>query len=495
MTALIIHGHFYQPPRENPRTGKIEPQPSAAPFHDWNERIHAESYGPNAFARIGGDVPERVINNYEYLNFNFGPTLLSWLQEQQPRTYQRILEADRISAAKREGHGNGIAQAYGHAILPLANSRDQLTHILWGLEDFRFRFGRESESIWLPETACNYETLNLLIDQHLRYVILSPEQANRVRKLGDSVWTELTRANVDTTRPYRFFHRDGSGRSLAVFFYHGTLARSIAFEKALTSSRELVDRFIRVADTGPLVNVATDGETYGHHFKFGDLCLAHALTVEAPAAGLQITNYGKYLDHHEPEFEVDINNGPAGEGTSWSCVHGVGRWSRDCGCHTGGESGWNQLWRAPLRAALEFLRANGIDNFEQRGGDLFNDPWDARNGYIRLMLRGPEYQSAFLQEYSQRTLSETEQDVALKLLEIQRNSLLMFTSCGWFFSDLGGIETVQVMRYADRVIELQKELGIETHRQRFIEMLAEARSNLKEKGTGAEIFLRLTSSN
>jgi alpha-amylase/alpha-mannosidase (GH57 family) len=338
MTALIIHGHFYQPPRENPKTGEIERQPSAAPFHDWNERVHAECYGPNAFVRIGGDVAERIVNNYAVINFNFGPTLLSWLQKHQPRTYQRILEADRDSALRRGGHGNAIAQAYGHAILPLANSRDRLTHVVWGIEDFRFRFGREPESIWLPETACNDETLELLIEQGMRYVILAPEQARRVRRLGEEPWTDVSATNLDTTRSYRFKHRDGSGRSLVVFFYHGPLARAIAFEKALTSSRELVDRFIRVAQSGPLVNVATDGETYGHHFKFGDLCLAHALEVEARQAGFQITNYGEYLDRHEPDHEVEINNGPAGEGTSWSCAHGVGRWSRDCGCFTGGES-------------------------------------------------------------------------------------------------------------------------------------------------------------
>ncbi|HEX6730306.1 MAG TPA: DUF3536 domain-containing protein, partial [Pyrinomonadaceae bacterium] len=441
MTALIIHGHFYQPPRENPGTGEIERQPSAAPFHDWNERVHAESYGPNAFARIGGDIAERVVNNYAFINFNFGPTLLSWLQKHQPRTYQRILEADRDSALRRGGHGNAIAQAYGHAILPLANSRDRLTHVVWGVEDFRFRFGREPESIWLPETACNDETLELLIEQGMRYVILAPEQARRLRRIGEESWTDVSATNLDTTKPYRFKHRDGSSRSLVVFFYHGPLARAIAFEKALSSSRELVDRFIRVAQSGPLVNVATDGETYGHHFKFGELCLAHALEVEARQAGFQITNYGQYLDRHEPDHEVEINNGPAGEGTSWSCAHGVGRWSRDCGCYTGGESGWNQIWREPLRAALEFLRVDTAGNFERLGSDLFKDPWQARNEFIKLILGEGQAAEVFITDLARRPLSHHERQLALKLLEIQRNALLMFTSCGWFFSDLGGIET------------------------------------------------------
>jgi alpha-amylase/alpha-mannosidase (GH57 family) len=493
MTDLIIHGHFYQPPRENPRTGEIERQPSAKPFHDWNERIHAECYGPNAFARIGGDVAERVVNNYSAISFNFGPTLLSWLEKHHPRTYQRILEADRVSAARYGGHGNAIAQAYSHTILPLANPRDRLTQVIWGLEDFRFRFGREPESIWLPETACNDETLELLIEQGMRYVILSPEQTRRIRHHANQSWTDVSNGNIDTTKPYRFFHHDGSRRSLAVFFYHGPLSRAIAFEKALTSSRELVDRFIRSAQNGLMINVATDGETYGHHFKFGDLCLAHALEVEAPQAGFQITNYGEYLDHHEPDLEVEINNGADGEGTSWSCSHGVGRWSRDCGCYTGGELGWNQLWRAPLRAALEFLRADAADNFERLGRDVFKDPWKARNAYINVILGKPSAEAYLVQEGG-RALSQKEQRIALQLLEIQRNSLLMFTSCGWFFSDLGGIETVQVMRYAARVIELQKELGIETPRARFLEILSEARSNVIEKGTGADIFLRLVES-
>ena len=253
MTALIVHGHFYQPPRENPWTGEVDPEPGAAPFHDWNERIHAECYAPN-------------IVNYPLISFNFGPTLLTWLESHHRDTYQKILSADRESAAARGGHGNAIAQAYGHAILPLCNERDRLTQVVWGLADFRYRFGREAEALWLPETAANDDVLALLIEQGMRYVILAPNQGKGI---------------VDTSRPYLFRHPDGSGRSLAVFFYNGPLARAIAFEKALTSSRGLVDQFIRAAMSGDLVNVATDGETYGHHFKFGDLCLAHALDVEA----------------------------------------------------------------------------------------------------------------------------------------------------------------------------------------------------------------------
>jgi alpha-amylase/alpha-mannosidase (GH57 family) len=475
MTALIIHGHFYQPPRENPWTGEVEQEVSAAPYHDWNERIHAECYAPNA-----------AVNNYARISFNFGPTLLSWLERHHPDTYQHVITADKESAAQRGGHGNAIAQAYGHAILPLCNERDRLTQVVWGVADFRFRFGREPEALWLPETAANDATLALLIDQGLRYVILAPEQAKRVR--SGSEWLDVSGGKVDTTHPYRFLHPDGSGRSIAVFFYNGPLARAIAFEKALTSSHGLVERFLRVAQRGDLVNVATDGETYGHHFKFGDLGLAHALGVEARQAGFWITNYGEYLDRHPPKIAVEIENGPEGEGSSWSCVHGVGRWARDCGCHTGGEAGWNQAWRDPLRVALNFLRDDAAVKFESTG--LLRDPWAARNDYVSVLLDGDRAREDFLARHAVRGLSEAERLRVFQLLEMQNSALLMFTSCGWFFSDLAGIETIQVMRYAARVLDLQKQLGFDVPRKDFLELLANATSNRPAKGTGADIFLR-----
>lgn len=461
MSSLVIHGHFYQPPRENPWTEEVEAEPSAAPYHDWNERIHDECYAPNVI-------------NYPHISFNFGPTLLSWLERYHSDTYQKILSADKQSAAKRGGHGNAIAQAYGHAILPLCNERDRLTQIVWGLADFRFRFHREAEALWLPETAANDDILALLIDQGLRYVILAPNQAQ---------------GEVDTSKPYLFRHPDGSARSIAVFFYNGPLARAIAFEKALTSSRGLVDLFIRAARAGGLVNVATDGETYGHHFKFGDLCLAHALEVEAKEAGFWITNYGEFLDRNSPEIEVKLNNGPDGEGSSWSCAHGVGRWARDCGCHTGGEPGWNQAWRAPLRAALNFLRDDTAVKFESVGKELLRDPWAARNDYVGVIL-DREARATFLNHHAGRSLSAIKESLVLSLMEMQRSALLMFTSCGWFFSDLAGIEPIQVMRYAARVIDLQDHLGLEPPRKRFLEMMAEAKSNQPEKGNGADIFVR-----
>ena len=499
MNALIIHGHFYQPPRENPWTGIIDPQPGAQPYHDWNERIHDECYGPNAFAHIVGPqgTIQRTINNYARISFNFGPTLLSWLEVHHPRTYQRILEADRESASNRGGHGNAIAQAYGHAILPLCNEADRLTQVLWGMADFRYRFGRDPESLWLPETACNNEVLDLLIEQGLRFVILAPSQAERYKQAGQ--WQAVVDGGIDTSRAYRYVHRDGSGRSIAVFFYHGAIARAIAFEGVLSSSRSLVNMFMHAAQRGlagspagqpgcsaSLVNVATDGETYGHHFKFGDLCLAHALEVEAQAQDFWITNYAQFLDHYPPDFEVEIKEGLDG-GTSWSCAHGVGRWIRDCGCS--GETGWNQKWRDPLRVALDFLRDAAARHFETLGGDLFLDPWAARNGYIQVILDHGLSRAEFLSRHVRQPLSPADEVCALTLLEIQRNSLLMFTSCGWFFSEISGIETIQIMKYAARVIELMDELGLPSPRHQFLEILAEAKSNIERMGTGVDIFL------
>jgi alpha-amylase/alpha-mannosidase (GH57 family) len=490
MNPLIIHGHFYQPPRENPWTGVVEAEPTAQPFHDWNERITAECYAANARAR----VDNRIVNNYERISFNFGPTLLSWMEDHHPETYALILEADRKSVQEREGHGNAIAQAYGHAILPLCNPRDRLTQVVWGVADFRHRFGREPESLWLPETACDDETLSVLIEQQLRYVILAPGQAERYRRLGGGEWHSVADSSIDVSKAYRYFHRDGSGRSIAIFFYDGPLARAIAFEKALVSSEALVKMFTQASNaphrSGALLNIAIDGETYGHHFKFGDLCLAHAVEFEAPQAGFQLTNYGEYLGRYPPEFEVEIKKGADGEGTACSCAHGVSRWIRDCGCHTGGEEGWNQKWRGPLREGLNFLRDAAAREFERLGSYLFIDAWEARNAYIQLILDQECSHDDFLNAYAKHSLSEDDKTRGLTLLEMQRNSLLMFTSCGWFFNDLSGIETVQIMKYASRVIQLMEDLGLPSPRGRFLEMMAEARSNLSEPANGADIFLR-----
>jgi alpha-amylase/alpha-mannosidase (GH57 family) len=526
MPSLIIHGHFYQPPRENPWTGIIEEQPSAAPFHDWNERIHFECYRPNAFARVSDAGSDgQFANNYELISFNFGPTLLSWLEQNRSYTYERIREADRLSGLQHHGHGNAIAQAYGHAILPLSNDRDLRTQIRWGLADFRYRFGREAESLWLPETACDDRVMSALIDEGLRYVILAPHQAaryravnnprlslwerlgegaqhserdkeaarmpaNRPQDAGAPTWRDATENTIDTSIAYRYVDPDNPNKSMAVFFYDGRTSRAIAFEQLLKSSRDLVDALAQSAHSRQMLNIATDGETYGHHFKFGDLCLAHALTEEAPARGFTITNYGEYLEQHPPEFEVEINKGADGEGTSWSCAHGVGRWIRDCGCHTGGEPGWNQEWRKPLRDALDYLREANIPHFEATCGPLFIDPWQARDDSIALMLDSTASREKFAFDHAGRWLSRDEQERGLGYLELQRMLLLMYTSCGWFFNDISGIETIQILKYAARAIDLMEQLRLPSVRDEFLEILHEAKSNRPKLGTGADIYRR-----
>jgi alpha-amylase/alpha-mannosidase (GH57 family) len=497
--ALVIHGHFYQPPRENPWTGIVDREPSAAPLHDWNERIHQECYRPNGFARIhddGGGVVD-VVNNYERMSFNFGPTLLGWLERHHPRTYRRILDADRKSRARRGGHGNAIAQAYNHAILPLCNDRDLRTQVRWGLGEFRQRFGRPAEALWLPETAADDRTLNVLAAEGMRYALLAPSQAARVRDAGGQ-WRDVAGGGIDPRRPYRWTSPDGSGRSLTLFFYDAGVARAIAFEGALHASHALLDRCSAAAGgAGSVVHAATDGESYGHHFKHGERCLAYSLAVLAERRGFWVTNYGELCDHLGPAGEVALARGEEGLGTSWSCAHGVGRWLRDCGCQTGGKPGWNQRWRAPLRTALDLLRDAAAELFEAEAGALATDPWALRDDYIELMVASPrgsvdveESRTRFFERHARRPLGEAERERVLALLEMQRSSLLMYTSCGWFFNDLAGIETVQILRYAGRLVDQMRALGAEPPEARLLEVLAEARSNRPEAGSGADLWRR-----
>jgi alpha-amylase/alpha-mannosidase (GH57 family) len=484
--SLVVHGHFYQPPRENPWLGTIERQDSARPYHDWNERIAAECYTPNAFARILDDDGRilDIVNNYEFISFNFGPTLLEWLEERAPDTYARILDADRRSLAAR-GHGNAIAQAYNHTILPLCNERDRRTQLRWGVADFERRFGRRPEAMWLPETAMSPPVIDALLDEGLRFVILSPHQAEAVRD-GDR-WVDVSGGTIDPTRPYRLLA--SGGRPLDVFFYDGPVSSAIGFEGALGSSRGLVDRLACAAqesDRDLLVHVATDGESYGHHTRFGERTLAYALAVEAPRRGFAVTNYAAWLDAHPPTVEVRLKPGPNGEGTAWSCAHGLGRWLRDCGCRDGAR-GWSQAWRGPLRRALDLVRDRCATLFERRGATLFRDPWAARDEY----LAGRAQIHAFLEAHALHPLDALSRLTALRLLEMERYALLMYTSCGWFFDELSGLETTQILRYAGRAVELSALCdGNGRLEPAFLAALDEARSNLPELGGGAEVYRR-----
>jgi alpha-amylase/alpha-mannosidase (GH57 family) len=477
----VVHGHFYQPPRENPWTGEVDEQPSAAPFHDWNERVHDECYRPNTRVQIDG----REVNNFERISFNIGPTLLGWMEAAGPDEYARILEADAASIA-RVGRGNALAQAYHHSILPLARRRDVRTEIRWGVADFRHRFGREPEGMWLAETAANEDVLAELIDEGITFTVLAPYQA-ALWRLDGGPWNDVRDEPLDTRVAYRFAHPDGSGRSLAIFFYDAEISRAIAFERAPSSASRFVDLFADRSRGYGIVNAATDGETYGHHQKFSDLGLAYALFTEAPARGIEVTNYAAELAANPPAGEVRLVEG---EGSSWSCFHGVGRWKRDCGCSTGGEPGWNQSWRLPLRTALEIAKAGADDAYARLGHMIFRDPWGARDRYIQVVLSRIEDEE-FVRREAGRSLDPDEVARGKILLDMQRNALAMFTSCAWFFNDLSGIETVQILRYTARALELIDELGAPVPIDEFVGTLATARSNVPEQGTGADIFLRV----
>ena len=482
--AIAIHGHFYQPPRENPWLEAVETQDTAFPYHDWNARITAECYEPNATARIL-DADDRIlgiVNNYASISFNFGPTLLSWLEAASPDTYAAILQADRISIERYSGHGCAIAQAYNHIILPLANPRDKRTQVRWGVRDFERRFGRKPEAMWLPETAVDVESLEALAAEGLAYTILEPHQAARWRAIGDSTWAQ---GSIDPTRPY--LCRLPSGNSIAIFFYDGPISRAVAFEQLLARGENLAHRLLgALSDTrthGQLVNIATDGETYGHHHRFGEMALAYALQVIEAREDARVTNYGEFLEQHPPLHEVEIR-----ERTAWSCAHGVERWRSDCGCHTGASHGWNQRWRTPLRDALDWLRDEVAVLFEREGARVLRDPWAAREDYIDFILDREE--PALARFLGRHALGGANVSTILQLLEMQRNAMLMYTSCGWFFNDVSGIETVQVLHYAARVIQLaERAAGTELEAQ-FAERLAPAHSNVPDKGTARQIYER-----
>jgi len=481
---ICVHGHFYQPPREDPWTGLVPEQRGAAPFHDWNEKVHAEAYRANAFVKVPTAEGEIEVDNFERISFNVGPTLLSWMEGTDPETYSKILEADRISA-DRLGHGNALAQSFHHTILPLSPLRDVRTQVRWGIADFKHRFGREPEGMWLPETAANEDVLEVLIEEGIRFTILSPGQA--------AVWRDENETwhapPIDTRLGYRWNHRDRSGRSLTLFFYDGEVSRQIAFAGAASDAEAFLHLFVeRLEEDHMLVHAATDGETYGHHRKFADLGLGYALFVEAEKRSIDITNYATFLEGNPPTREVQIIGG---EGSSWSCAHGVGRWARDCGCSTGGQPGWDQRWRAPLRRALDLVRDAADETFERLGGELLSDPWAARDDYVSVVI-GEESVDDFVTSRAARPLDDEARERARTLLRLQEMAMSMYTSCGWFFNDIGGIETVQVLIYARATVELLRELDQPTPEQAFLDVLATAESNDPDVGTGADVYLGIT---
>ncbi len=507
---VCIHGHFYQPPRENPWLETVEVQDSAAPYHDWNDRITAECYAPNGASRITNVDDEiiRIMNNYARMSYNFGPTLLSWLNDKAPRTYRMILDADKTSAQRYGGHGSAIAQVYNHIIMPLANRRDALTQIRWGIADFEHRFGRKPEGMWLAETAVNRSVLDLMAQEGIRFTILAPNQCARVRLIPASPkksnpkpeleaelvedWIGTPDATVNPTHPYTV--RLDEGRSIAVFFYDGPNSRAIAFEGLLNSGEEFGRRLLsgfrptspEDAEKAQLSHVATDGESYGHHHKHGEMALSYAMHWIEDEQHAKLTNYAEFLRKFPPQWEAEV-----AEDTSWSCVHGVERWRSNCGCN-GGKPGWNQEWRGPLRASLDYLRDATAPLAEQLSQPLLNGLWAARDAYIQVILdRSPASINSFFDAHATRELSGAERTTVLELFELERHTQLMYTSCGWFFDEISGIETVQVIAYAGRVLQLAAKLFGEPGaalEAGFLEILANAKSNIPDVGDGAQVY-------
>ncbi|MEW6375844.1 MAG: DUF3536 domain-containing protein [Thermodesulfobacteriota bacterium] len=486
---ICIHGHFYQPPRENPWLEGVELQDSAYPYHDWNERINAECYARNTASRIL-DPEKRVIdliNNYSKISFNFGPTLLSWMERYKPKVYQAILEADQLSMERFSGHGSAIAQAYNHLIMPLANRRDKYTQILWGKKDFEKRFGRSPEGMWLPETAVDIETLEILSELGIKFTLLAPRQAKRVRRIKrGSKWHDVSEGRIDPTMAYLCVL--SSDKTINLFFYDGPISQDVAFGGLLNSGEAFAQRMVSVfndqRDWPQMVHIATDGESYGHHHRYGEMALAFCLHYIESQNLAKITNYGEYLEKHPPTHWVEFF-----DHSSWSCIHGVERWKENCGCNSGMQPGWNQSWRKPLRDAMDWLRDTLAPIYEEKGREYLKDPWKAREDYIEVIFdRSVKNVEKFFERNAVKELSREEKTRALKLLEMQRNAMLMYTSCGWFFDEISGIETTQVMRYSARAIQLAEELSGASIEKGYLQILEKAPSNIPEFENGAKIY-------
>jgi alpha-amylase/alpha-mannosidase (GH57 family) len=485
---VCIHGHFYQPPRENPWLEAIEVQDSAHPYHDWNERICAECYAPNTASRIvnGDGYILDIVNNYSKISFNFGPTLLVWLEERQPEIHAAVIEADRLSTERFSGHGSAMAQCYNHIIMPLANGRDKYTQVCWGVRDFQRRFRRDPEGMWLPETAVDLETLDIMAQMGIKFTILASRQARRIRPIDKAEgWQSVEGSRIDPTTNYLCILP--SGRTIVLYFYDGPISQSLSFEGLLRSGEALSNRltgaFNANGSRDEIVHIATDGETFGHHQKFGDMALAYALYHIESKGLARVTNYGEHLEHHAPRHVVEVY-----DNSSWSCVHGVERWRDNCGCSSGMHPGWHQRWRRPLREALDGLRDRCIPFFESEASQCLKDPWQARNDYIDVINdRSVENVESFLASHARRELGEEEKKRALMLLGMQRCGLLMYTSCGWFFDEISGLETNQIIKYASRMIQLAETLDPSLSLEPdFVKALEKAPSNLM--GNGAAVY-------
>ncbi len=420
---VIIHGHFYQPPRENPWTGQVEAEPSAAPEHDWNARITKESYRP-------------LVPVYEYLSFDFGPTLLDWMEREAPEIHDAVIRADRADV-QRIGHGNALAMPFHHIILPLASHRDKETEVRWGIADFKKRFGRDPVGFWLPETAVDRETLDVAAAEGIAFTVLAPHQVSKVPERGLPAKVELN-----------------DGRSIVVFVYNGGLSHDVAFGGLASDPNRWTDA-LNGTPPGAIASIAVDGETFGHHHKGGDKALATVLYRLQQSDKLKLTNFAAALAEHSPTETVKLV-----ERTSWSCPHGVERWRSNCGCRIKQDVPPHQEWRAPLRAAIDWLAAEVHGIYEREGRDLPGGPWAFRDAAGAI---GPP------------PAPVNGDDDAARLVEMERDVLRSMSSCGWFFDDIAGIEARQVLRYAAHAITLA---GAESGRLEagFIEKLGDARN-------------------
>lgn len=488
---VCVHGHFYQPPRENPWLDAVEPEASAHPYRDWNTRIFEECYGPNAACPLAGPDGRLVgmADNFALMSFDFGPTLLSWLESERPSFYRALLACDEASVRERE-HGNAVAHPYIHAILPLQTPRDKRTLVRWGLEDFQARFRRPAEGFWLPETAVDDETLEVLVEQGLRYTILSPLQAARLREVGsgEEGWKDVNPVKLQPTRPYRWLSKAQPGKSLAVFFYHEKLSRGVVSGETIESGeaffRKIHARFLP-EDSTQLVSVASDGEFYGHHHRHGAAALAEAF-ARLSAAGIAAVNYGQFLDIVPPPQEVEI-----AQRTAWSCEHGLGRWTRDCGCRVGPE-GTSQGWREPLRQALDELSTRLDDVYERNAGRFLQDFREAREGYaLRLSDFSDGAGARYFESRARLPLDRDEAVDALRLLELERHRLSMFTSCGWFFDDVAGLEAAQCLAHAGRAAELARPYCGEDLEAALLARLEQVPCNAAELKTGRGVYEKL----
>lgn len=462
--SVVIHAHFYQPPREDPWLEEIPRQPSAAPFHDWNERIERECYRAVVAARIpdaDGRIA-RIMNTLEHVSFDLGPTLLSWLETAAPATYTAMVDADRASCRALDGHGNALAAPFHHVILPLAPRRDKLTEVRWGIADFRRRFGREPEGLWLPETAVDDETLDVVAEAGIRFTMLAPRQVERAPAHG---------------RPG--LYRTAAGRTIAIGVYDGGLSHDVAFGP-LVQDAERWTTALTAPGPAELITVATDGETFGHHHRFGEMALAATLERTAARSNIRIENLASWLARHPAHDPVRLV-----APSSWSCAHGVDRWRADCGCRMDPNAGLHQRWRAPLRGALDWLAGELHARYEAEAADLFADPWATREAYGDV-LAGLRDREDFLAEYC-RAGRDGARRRAAELLELERHALGMFTSCGWFFDDLAGLESRQVLRYAARAVELAGDAA-DALRAGLRSRLSEAVANDPAAGTGADLL-------